>query len=69
MIAGGQGRQGKVIGSDEGGREGGDKERGTREDGDKGRGTRVEASKDMTRRTHLTAGYPALFLSKQSIEI
>ena len=40
-----------MIGSGEGGREG----------GDEGRATWEEASEDMTRGTHLTAVYPALF--------
>ena len=39
-----------MIGSDEGGREG----------GEEGRATREVASKDMTAGTHLTAVYPAL---------
>ena len=42
-----------MIGSAEGGREG----------GDEGRAPREEASKDMTRGTHLTAVYPALFFN------
>ena len=37
--------------------------KGGRKGGDDGRATRKEASKDMTRGTHLTAVYPALFFN------
>ena len=38
---------------------------GGREGGDKGRATRQAACKVMTRGTHLTAVYPALFYNKK----